>query len=153
MKPKHKRIVLAALVLIGVVCVWMINYPLLRFSSTIADADRVELSFYLDKNTPVIVTLTNEQAKAIVACVSDSVRDSTHYAAKFSFTARFYHETNFSGSIDFCGNLFLVDGKQYRNPSGQFRQLAVKPLMDAYSVKCLEPTIDVTNKSLTPTNR
>ena len=152
MKSKHKRIALAVLVLIGVVWVWMINYPLLRFSLKIADADRVDIMLYLDKNTPLIVSLTNEQAKAVVACVSDSVRDSAHYAAKFSFTACFYHSTNCSGSIDFCSSLFLVNGKQYRDPSGQFKQLVEKPLMDAYKAQCLEPTIDATNKSLTPTN-
>jgi len=149
MKPSWKRYFVFLCFAIAGIWLWSANYPLQLFAWKISGADRVELTAPTTASgNEIKVTLTNAQAKALIECLTSSARDSHQYKAKFSFKASFFRGPNPVGSIYFCGSLFLIANKQYRDPTDRFRQLTQKPLMDAYAVY-FEQTTEATNNSLT----
>jgi hypothetical protein len=104
-----------------------IKFPIWQFAHRIAIADRVVAT---DSEKFATVTITNQDALAVVKAVSSASRDFNTYKCQFSLAIKFYAGTNYLGEVHNCGGLFLLDGKQYR--AEDLRQLVQTPFSKAY---------------------
>jgi hypothetical protein len=133
MSTKTKSFVALALVTVAVGLYVFVSYPLPRFARRIATADRVVAS---TKQGPVSITITGENAKTLIQAVSSAKRERPPWgmddACIYDVRITFFEGAEALGDILSCMELFIVDGKKYRDETGMLGKLAVSPVHQAY---------------------
>ena len=110
----------------------MNNARMARFADRIASADQID-ACALSSPVPVLVSVTGLEARRVIGAVSSANRDTASYPNIWEVKVRFLKGTNVLAEIKSSGDLFLVNGKQYRDSTGALRELAVMPAYDAFS--------------------
>ncbi len=154
-KPKYR---IGLLLFLVVISGWLASvrvYPLLT-DSALRKVDNASLALFAQKiaatdhiiaieqippsHRLISLTLTGENARRVVQAVSSGKADRASYSNVWSVKATFFEGTNALGEIMTDGELFLAEGRQYKDGSykeggirgsGVLRDLVVKPLGEA----------------------
>ena len=132
MSTKTKSLAALVLVTVTVGVYGFVSYPLPRFAHRIASADRVVASA---EHGAVSITLTGEDAKTLVQALSSAKRERPPWgmadACIYDVRITFFEGAQALGDIVSCTQLFILDGKKYRDETGVLGKLAVSPVHQA----------------------